>query len=482
MKKAFVLFFCIAFARVAGFGQYATGLVFNDEGYESSPRLALGGKATASLPQVSLKQFTPYPADQRNCGSCVGWASGYACLSTSWAIKYNLTDRDEITRRANSPMYIYCQISQDCQHGSRVEDALAVIKNGGDCLKTDFNPAYFQEIEGGMLQVLRSKAYPYRIKDFAAVFGLNADAQTKIAETKMSLQNNQPVLVGAVVYPSIKRVNRFNPLWAPDPGNEEVMGGHAMCVIGYNDYTRTFEIMNSWGRDWGNDGYFNISYADYAKVVKYAFQITLDDRKKADDPVTVSGDFVLEKFYKWDDDQKKPLFNEVFPQLTGREYTLSGSDIKKDDYYRLIAKNVKKDCYIYVFSIDPNNKAEVLFPFGKSQFASEYSLNATVVEVPRVYANSIVEIPGNNKVIKTDVQGEDHLCILYAFNQIPNIEQVVQSIRNSGKMTFREKLRDVLGSRLMPESSLVYKSGMMSVSGASATGDIVPIILKMNVQ
>jgi hypothetical protein len=31
-------------------------------------------------------------------------------------------------------------------------------------------------------------------------------------------------------------------------------GGHAMCAIGYDD--DTVEIVNSWGRGWGNDGFF----------------------------------------------------------------------------------------------------------------------------------------------------------------------------------------------------------------------------------
>ncbi len=484
MKKLFFALTAILAVQMAAQAQaqYSTGLVFDDNGYEKSPRLALGGKAKATQPVVSLKEYNPYPDNQRNCGSCVGWATGYACLSTAWAIKYNLKDKDQITQKANSAMYIYVQIAQNCQQGSKFEDALDLLKDGGDCLKNDFNPAYYQELDESLLQSLKTKAFPYKIKDYVALFGLDASDVTKIEETKMSLENRQPVLIGAKVYPSFRSINKFNSQWKPDPDNESLLGGHALCVIGYNDYNKTFEVMNSWGREWGNDGYFTIGYDDFAKVVKYGFQITLDERKKPDDPVTVNGDFVLEKFLKWDESQKKALFNEIEPELKGREYQLSGADIKKNDYYRLLAKNIKKDCYIYVFSIDPNNKAEVLYPYGKSKFASQYNLKATVVEVPRVYSGDIIEIPGNEKVIQTDVSGSDYLCILYAFNQIPDIEKVVADIRNSSQAGFMDKLKDVLGSRLMPEESLTYKPGRMSVSGNSNSGDIVPIILKMDVQ
>ena len=40
-------------------------------------------------------------------------------------------------------------------------------------------------------------------------------------------------------------------------------GGHAMCVIGYDDRKDggAFEIMNSWGTDWGQNGYFMMPYS-----------------------------------------------------------------------------------------------------------------------------------------------------------------------------------------------------------------------------
>ena len=38
-----------------------------------------------------------------------------------------------------------------------------------------------------------------------------------------------------------------------------------MCVIGYDDNKSggSFEVMNSWGEDWGDKGFFWIKYADF---------------------------------------------------------------------------------------------------------------------------------------------------------------------------------------------------------------------------
>ncbi|MGB8453011.1 MAG: C1 family peptidase, partial [Anaerocolumna sp.] len=38
-------------------------------------------------------------------------------------------------------------------------------------------------------------------------------------------------------------------------------GGHAMLIVGYDDARQAFKLRNSWGVDWGEDGYLWMSYA-----------------------------------------------------------------------------------------------------------------------------------------------------------------------------------------------------------------------------
>jgi C1A family cysteine protease len=37
---------------------------------------------------------------------------------------------------------------------------------------------------------------------------------------------------------------------------EEVIGGHAVCCVGYDQTRRAFLVRNSWGPSWGMAGYF----------------------------------------------------------------------------------------------------------------------------------------------------------------------------------------------------------------------------------
>jgi C1A family cysteine protease len=43
--------------------------------------------------------------------------------------------------------------------------------------------------------------------------------------------------------------------------NDGVLGGHAVLVAGYENSQSRFICRNSWGTEWGMNGYFAIPYA-----------------------------------------------------------------------------------------------------------------------------------------------------------------------------------------------------------------------------
>lgn len=58
----------------------------------------------------------------------------------------------------------------------------------------------------------------------------------------------------------------------------ELVGGHCVCVVGYNDAKRYWLCKNSWGTAWGEDGFVRIAYG----------QCGIDDGMWAADGVVVS--------------------------------------------------------------------------------------------------------------------------------------------------------------------------------------------------
>jgi C1A family cysteine protease len=48
----------------------------------------------------------------------------------------------------------------------------------------------------------------------------------------------------------------------PMPGpDEQVIGGHAVLCLGYDNASQTFLLQNSWGTSWGMQGFFTMPYA-----------------------------------------------------------------------------------------------------------------------------------------------------------------------------------------------------------------------------
>lgn len=42
--------------------------------------------------------------------------------------------------------------------------------------------------------------------------------------------------------------------------DETLLGGHAVLAVGYDDAAERFRVRNSWGPEWGQDGYFTMPY------------------------------------------------------------------------------------------------------------------------------------------------------------------------------------------------------------------------------
>jgi hypothetical protein len=40
------------------------------------------------------------------------------------------------------------------------------------------------------------------------------------------------------------------------------LGGHAICVVGYDDDKRHWIVKNSWGTGWGEDGFGRVAYGE----------------------------------------------------------------------------------------------------------------------------------------------------------------------------------------------------------------------------
>ncbi|RKR14654.1 uncharacterized protein DUF4384 [Maribacter vaceletii] len=391
MMRLLFVFLCIS---SFSFGQTipSTGLLFDDESYEETPikaRNVAFQDVVTETPATSLRKYTPEIRNQGGYGTCVGWASAYYGRTILDSRLQNTTDKKQITKKAFSPAFVYLNsnIENDynCQGGAYIHRAMKTITEIGVPYLEDFNVMCDTKIPDGILE----KAAKNKIKDFTRLFGADEPAEKKIDEVKRSLLNGNPVVFGFKVENSF-----FSAKTVYEPDNLGTDGGHAMCVVGYDDdkYGGAFEIINSWGSDWGNNGFMWIRYKDFPKYTRYAFEMipeTVVPKQKT----VLAGELELRlrdnsvmKVSQGAGDYNGSVFGfqdvviEEEEQSIG-DYTTEVS-YPIDTKYRMITK-VNKPAYVYVLGSDSDNENSLLFPYKDS--ISPY-INAEKADVIIPYA------------------------------------------------------------------------------------------------
>jgi C1A family cysteine protease len=82
------------------------------------------------------------------------------------------------------------------------------------------------------------------------------------------LNNNKPVVFGMEIYDSFMDLNeRISTVTFPGR-KEKSLGGHGMCMVGYDLEKRLFLAKNSFGPTWGDNGYCWIPF-DYIRQEGY---------------------------------------------------------------------------------------------------------------------------------------------------------------------------------------------------------------------
>ena len=186
--------------------------------------------------------------------------------------------------------------------------------------------------------------------------------------------------------------------------------------------------------------------------------------------------FEINKLKGYDSNTDKFNYEKIKAIKGTDEYKIEGGTIVKNDFFKIFARNLKIDNYLYIFSIKPDKTTELLFP------SADLVDGATVKDIPIIPSdNAYVEIPSNErKAITADQAGADYLVFLYSVKQIKDIDTLVKAVQNQSG-TVLGRLQNIFTTGLVPSSSINYSPDYIGFSVEATTGFIVPLIINVSV-
>ena len=205
-------------------------------------------KAAPLVDEVDHSSQLPPVFDQGPAGTCVACATAYYDKSFQKGLEHHwpLTSN----QHQFSPLYIYSQRrNQPGDQGMTIREAMKIIQEQGVCSLACM-PYDVHRLNVPPTPEQRKAAAPYRAKSYARL--------SSIAEMQAYLTTNC-FIAGVMVHEKFMDAPA-GVIPMPTPGTE-FLGGHAICIVGFDRRNRMFKFANSWGTQWGDRGFGHIGYA-----------------------------------------------------------------------------------------------------------------------------------------------------------------------------------------------------------------------------
>ncbi len=341
LKVSFLVFIsCSAYAQ-----NYGTGAVLDQEKFDMSPKSPpLSRGDFKKLPEFfSLKKFAPIPGDQGSSSTCTGWATSYAARTILEAIN-NHWDTKTINKKKFSPSYVYNQIrpKEGCNSGTSIIDGMEILKNDGVLSFEEFGYDCDREVK----ETDKMRASSFKLKEYREI--ASRKSKNKILNIKKSLTQFKPVVIG---FDCPKSFYSAKDVWHPKKEEyKKRVSGHALTIIGYDDNVEggAFEILNSWGVNWGNEGFIRIRYSDIEHFCVWAGELIAKEKDEIDKQIEAE---VFLREYQ----------NKIIPLTKNISSYNSLDTFPTGTMFQLYILN-SEPVYLYIFGFDSINGAKYIYP------------------------------------------------------------------------------------------------------------------------
>jgi Papain family cysteine protease len=315
------------------------------------------------LPEAAnLQKFAPQVGDQGHQGSCVAWSSAYAARTIEEAAH---TGADPNSLRF-SPSFLYNQIGLDNCDGSYIERAMEFMTQSGSIPYDQF-PYDDHDCARQPDQQQLEEARQYKMRGFNRLTPGDRNNAIDLHAIKENISQGAPVVIGMQVGGSYMQPMLGKDLWEPSEDDRGMIGfgGHAQCVVGYDDkkYGGAFLLMNSWGPQWGNNGFAWVRYPDFRYFVREAYGIEPMARTGAAAHEPFSCEIGLVQIHY---EGNKTIDGDYIPlQVKNANVFETVAPVAKGQRFKMEVRNTT-ECYVYVFGKETDGTSYTLFPYPRA--------------------------------------------------------------------------------------------------------------------
>ena len=472
-------------ATAQGSQQYFTGDNTGETEFNQISKSAQ--RATRDLADMpaaySIKQYAPVPGNQGRHGTCVAWSTGYAARTISYCIQQQYTDAAKINAVSFSPQYLYYYLKMpgdtNCTQGANIEPALKLLADKGDPLASENITECVENID----TATDKKAKDYIIKAYTSLTNIfGRIAKNEVLAIKKSIAEKKPVIFSLQCFKSLTQTGK-DGVWTPTTPDEP-MTNHAVCIVGYDDnkLNGAFEVLNSWGADWGNNGYFWITYDQIIKYGTYALELmdreVYNSKNRNLDPPQIKGslDFVLTNDFGNETGtmQVQRNFIDASAAASGNDKDALFANYKLVQDYPAgqrfkIKFTTNAPAFVYVFSLDDKQVLSPLFPYADNISPAVNSTNATIY------------LPSETKNYKLNADASrENICVLYS-KSLLDINTLKKNVAAAGANVY-QSVRALYNQRLVPFKNINFGSDRISFSTLAAETELLCFFIDLHHQ
>ncbi len=339
-------------------------------------------------------EFMPIPKDQGKQNSCVGWAVGYAYKSFQELWNNELAEYSE--EWICSPAYLYNSLNGGKDEGVTLTRALTELKYEG-CLPISIMPYNVSDWSTSPPKGYDRQKEKFKISDYVSLINGVRATKEEIEEIKEAVYE-EPIVIGSMVSlkPSWENffdfkagdyvIDKEEALQISESYSNGNGASHAMVIVGYDNkkYGGAFKVMNSWGDQWGDGGFFWVSYAAAQLTFLEAYRMIDETEEFIEE--NISGTIIIEPDSREEKEYILPIKLNLYSKIGSdgeykkypkkydsetRFFSIDNVFKKGRDKFQVSVQSSDNYC-LYFINITPSGRVVPLFPKGKNDSARIY--------------------------------------------------------------------------------------------------------------